>query len=74
MFMKDASVEKEKIEVDFVGDNVPDSVKNFMPDVYKDGDRYVCVLGSEPNSVTGEGASVEEAMKSWDQAYQQKKK
>jgi hypothetical protein len=72
--MKDASVVKEKLSVDFVGEQVPDSVKNFMPDVYKDGDRYVCVLGSEPNSVTGEGATVEEAMNSWDKAYREKKK
>jgi len=71
--MKDASVVKEKLKVDFVGDKVPASVKNFMPDVYRDGDNFVCVLGSEPNVITGEGSTIEEAMKSWDEAYQKKK-
>jgi hypothetical protein len=71
--MKDTSVEKEKITVEYVGENIPDSVKNFMPDLYRDGNRFVCVLGREPDSITGEGESVEEAMKNWDEAYRAKK-
>jgi hypothetical protein len=70
--MQDKSIEKEKIKVDFVGDSVPDSVKNFMPDVYADGDKYVCVLGSGDSVITGEGESIEAAMKNWDEKYQQK--
>ena len=72
--MKDSSIVKEKIKVEYVGDKVPDSVKNFMPEVYQDGDRYICILGAEPNSVSGEGSTVEEAMLDWDRVYQSKKK
>ena len=71
--MKDASVEKEKIAVDYTQANLPDSVKNFMPEVYRDGDRFVSVLGSAPNAITAEGSTVEEALGSWDEAYQAKK-
>jgi len=67
------SLEKEKINVDFTGKNVPASVKNFMPDVYRDGDRFICLLGSDQYAVCGEGASVEEAMHAWDNAYRSKK-
>ena len=44
-----------------------------MPDVYRDGDRFICVLGIEPDAVTGQGATIEEALKDWDRAYQEKR-
>jgi L-2-hydroxyglutarate oxidase LhgO len=69
-FMKAKSLEKEKVLIGYTGENVPESVKNFMPDVYKDGDWFICILGVEPDAVTGEGKSVEDAMKNWDDAHQ----
>jgi len=71
--MKNTSLEKEKIRVDFTEKLVPASVKNFMPDIYRDGDRFICVLGSDQYAVSGEGASIEEAMEAWDNAYHSKK-
>jgi hypothetical protein len=67
--MKPLSLEKEKILVDYTGDNMPGSVRNFMPDVYKDGEIYTCISGTGPNAVTGQGATIEDAMKDWDNAY-----
>jgi hypothetical protein len=72
--MKDKSLEKEKIHIDYSGDNIPESVKNFMPDVYKDGDRYICILGIGPDAITGEGTSLEDAMNAWDDAYRSGKR
>ena len=71
--MKNKSAEKEKISLDYTHADVPQSARNFMPDVYRDGDRFICVLGIEPDAVTGQGATIEEALKDWDRAYQEKR-
>lgn len=44
--MQHLSFEKEKIHVDYTQPGIPKHVSNFMPDVYKDGDVYHCILGS----------------------------
>ncbi len=67
--MKDASIEKEKIHVDYTAGNIPENAKNFMPDVYKDGDQYICVLA---DSVKGTGDSIEAALADWEKNYKQK--
>jgi hypothetical protein len=70
--MKNKSAEKEKINLDYSLGYVPESARNFMPDVYRDGDRFICVLGIGPNAVTGQGATIEEALKDWDRVHQEK--
>lgn len=67
--MKNTSIEKERIHVDYTVDGVPDSVRNFRPDIYKDGDLYCCILGAGIDAISGCGPTVEEAMQRWDEAY-----
>jgi hypothetical protein len=67
--MKNISLEKERIQVDYSAAGVPESVRNFRPDVYKDGDRYCCLLGNDSDGIFGCGNTLEEAMKKWDEAY-----
>ncbi|MHA4844207.1 hypothetical protein ACX0G7_08585 [Flavitalea antarctica] len=67
--MKQLSLEKEKILVSYTGDSMPESVRNFMPDVYRDGESYTCISGTGSNAITGQGATIEDAMKDWDNAY-----
>ncbi|MVT08493.1 hypothetical protein [Chitinophaga tropicalis] len=69
--MKRMSLEKEDVHVDYTTENIPDSVKNFRPTVFRDGDEYCCILGTE-EAVVGTGNTVEEAMNDWDRAYQMK--
>lgn len=38
--MKNVSLEKEKIKVDFLNKDLPPTVRNFRPDVYRNGDSY----------------------------------
>jgi len=71
--MKSLSLEKERIRVDYSGDHVPESVKNFRPDVYLDGEEYCLILGNDQHAVVGCADSVEEAMKRWDEAYWKKR-
>lgn len=63
------SLEKEKIQVDYTQPGVPKHVSNFMPDVYRDGDEYFCVLGCGETAITASGNSVNEAMDAWEKAY-----
>jgi len=64
--MGQTSIEKEKIHIDFTSENIPQNARNFMPEVYRDGDRFICVLG---DSVKGEGDSVETALEDWEKNY-----
>lgn len=70
--MKRMSLEKEDVHVDYTAENIPDSVKNFRPVIYRDGEDYCCILGTE-NAVVGTGNTLEEAMSNWDRAYQEKR-
>lgn len=72
--MKNTSIEKEKIRVDFSRKEVPSHVKNFMPDVYRDGDHYLCMLGIGDEAITGMGSSIRGAMVAWEKAYSDKQK
>ena len=72
--MKILSLEKERIHVDYTVDGIPDSVKNFQPDAYRDGDQYYLILGdNNEGGVFGCGASLKEAMQEWDNAYREKR-
>lgn len=73
--MKTMSIDKEIIQVDYTVDGIPASVKNFRPTVYRDGDIYHCILGTDKETgVFGSGKSLEEAFQQWDTAYQDKKR
>ncbi|MCF6407887.1 hypothetical protein L3C95_33680 [Chitinophaga filiformis] len=73
--MERLSLEKETVHVDYTGEGIPESVKNFRPSVFRDGDNYYCILGSDKETaVCGSGATVEEAFLEWDHAYQDKTK
>ncbi len=72
--MKIISLEKERIHVDYTMEGIPDSVKNFQPDAYRDGDQYYLILGDNiEGGVFGCGTSLEEAMQKWDEAYREKR-
>lgn len=67
------SLEKELIKVDYTDDGVPESVKNFRPDVYRDGTEYCLILGSDKDAIVGCGDTLEKAMRQWDEAYWKKR-
>lgn len=67
------SIEKELIKIDYTAEYIPESVKNFRPDIYRDGDMYHVILGAGSSAVTGSGNSLEEALKQWDEAYLKRK-
>lgn len=68
--IRNVSLEKEKIRVDFSNLDLPPAVRNFMPDVYRNGDSYLCILGTEPDRlIIGTGATVMRALEDWDRSY-----
>jgi hypothetical protein len=69
------SIDKEIIEVDYTQADIPESAKNFRPSIYRDGDLYHCILGTDKETgIFGSGKSVNEAIIEWDKAYQEKKR
>jgi hypothetical protein len=73
--MERMSLEKETVHIDYTKEGIPESVKNFRPNVFRDGDSYCCILGTdEETGVFSCGDSLEEALQEWDRAYQAKKK
>ena len=64
----------ERIKIDYSKQELPGSVKNFLPDVYRDGDLYYCILGADTQSaIIGAGKNIDEAMANWDKVYCRKK-
>jgi hypothetical protein len=57
----------ETLEVDYESEDLPVSVRELRPIVYKDGDSICSVLGSDPqDGIFGCGISPEAALKDWD--------
>ncbi|PWV56760.1 hypothetical protein [Chitinophaga sp. S165] len=73
--MERMSLEKETVHIDYTAEGVPESVKNFRPTVFRDGDNYCVILGTDKETgVFSCGGSIEEALQEWDRAYQDKKR
>lgn len=71
--MKQTSLDKEKVQVDFTSMDLPAPVLNFRPEVYTDGDMFYCVLGAGTDyAIYGEGNSVEAALLDWEKAYHER--
>jgi hypothetical protein len=73
VFMKRMSLDKELINANYSSADVPDSVKNFRPVIYKDGEIYYVVLGADDAAIVGYGSDITAAMKEWDAAYWRKR-
>lgn len=57
---------KDIIALDYSYGQLPASVKEFQPTVYKDGNKYSCILGADAQKgIFGTGATVEEAIDNW---------
>lgn len=63
-----------RIKIDYSKKEIPFSVKNFLPDVYRDGDVYYCIWGTDAsNTIIGAGQNIDEALTNWDKVYSRKK-
>ncbi|MCG2617067.1 hypothetical protein LZZ85_22415 [Terrimonas sp. NA20] len=62
-------INAELIKIDHSAPDVPESVKNFRPDMYQDDGTYYATLGNGDDTIIGCGATIDEAMVSWDAAY-----
>ena len=62
-------MDKEVVRIDYSAADIPESVRNFRPDVYRDKDKYCLILGKGEHAIISYADSVEEAMKRWDEAY-----
>jgi hypothetical protein len=64
--------EEMKVNMDFQDESLPQSVKELRPLVWKDGDSFCCVLGSDPQlGIFGCGDTPTEALKDWDNHFQE---
>lgn len=68
------SIDKETVNIDFTAEGISAAVKNFRPYVYKDGDKYYCILGADKeHGIVGTGDTAELAMQDWERALNEKK-
>ena len=68
------SLAKETVKIDFTAPGIPDAVKNFRPYMYKDADKYYCILGTDKEQgVFGVGDTAELAMQDWERSLNEKK-
>jgi hypothetical protein len=74
--MKQLEVPEEmKADVDISGPDIPASVKQLRPVVFREGNAYCCLLGPDPQAgVFGCGSSAKEALQDWDRNLQALKK
>jgi len=57
----------EMVTVDYEGTGMPESVKEFQPRVYKEGDTICCLFGPDPQAgIFGCGPTTEAALQDWD--------
>ena len=71
--MKRMYLEKEFIGIDYTEEGVPESVKNFRPDVYLDREEYCAIPGNDEHAIVGCGASISLALWQWETAYWRKR-
>jgi hypothetical protein len=69
--MKQMDVDKTaRIDLDYNDADLPEPVRQFKPVLYKDGDSFSILLGPDPQEgVYGRGLSVDEAIKNWEQHF-----
>ena len=67
--MKQAEIPADiKINIDFKRPGIPFTADVLQPVIFKDGDKYGCVLGPDINTgISGFGDSPEKAIQEWDE-------
>lgn len=66
------SDELEKIVVDYSRADLPDLARKFMPDVYRDGQYFLCVRRESGLLISGSGNTIEKALSDWVRSFQKK--
>jgi hypothetical protein len=65
--------EEDIITIDYEAGDIPASVKEFRPAVFREADRFCCILGPDPEiGVFGSGTSIEEALRDWDEDFKRR--
>jgi hypothetical protein len=61
------------VRVDYDSADVPDSVKQTHPVVYRNGGEYCCVLGPDPErGIFGRGKTLNDALSKFDRQFQER--
>lgn len=70
--MKNDFPEQGRMEIDYEDPALPQSVRTLKPILYReDAESYCCILGPDPEQgIFGCGPTLEAALKSWDDAFQ----
>ncbi|WP_205512819.1 hypothetical protein [Longitalea arenae] len=65
--------EEDIITIDFDAGDIPASVREFRPMVFREADRFCCILGPDPEiGIFGSGTSIEEALRDWDNDFKRR--
>ena len=72
--MKQMSVDDSLVvHLNYDREDLPQSVKEFRPILFQEGDAFCCLLGPDPRiGVFGCGQTKEEAIKDWDADFRQR--
>ena len=61
------------VKIDYNSADLPFSVREFRPTVYKDRDGYNCLLGPDPEAgIFGTGVSIRQAVNDWDRSFSER--
>jgi hypothetical protein len=61
------------VDINYDDQSIPDSVREFRPAVYRDGDSFCVLLGEDPQAgIFGCGETKEQAIKDWDTHFSER--
>ena len=67
-------IEEDRIvTLDYDSAQLPRSVRQFQPTLYKEDESFICVLGPDlEQAVYGRGATEDEAIKAWEKDFKER--
>lgn len=61
------------VRIDYSSPDLPFSVREFRPTVYKDREGYNCLLGPDTETgIFGTGVSIRQAVNDWDRSFSER--
>jgi hypothetical protein len=63
------------VPLNYESKELPGSIRQFKPTLYKEGDAFVCVLGPDvEQAIYGRGATEDEALQNWEADFKDRLK
>ena len=65
--------EEMVVQINYQDSDIPATVREFKPALYRDGDSFCCLLGEDPQAgIFGCGESPKAAIEDWDSHFKER--